>query len=135
MYGIFKQSVETMFFLPNLRVHFTTADPRRLPVLSAIALRIHSCIARILDESGIAEQLNQMLLEDDRFNHNRFLNSDGSIDGTTLNNSILLRLYRKQSKKVYASRSGISVQAGALAERHQYTGSSGRAARALYNLV
>jgi hypothetical protein len=58
-------------------------------------LRIHSCIAKVLDKTGIAGQLNEILYENDRFNSIRSLNSDGSIDSTALSHSILIRFYRR----------------------------------------
>lgn len=58
---------------------------------SAVALRIHSCVAKIIEKTGIAEQLNEVL-EDDCSNL-RYLSSNGSVTNTTLHNSILLRLW------------------------------------------
>ena len=37
-------------------------------VRPAEVLRVHSCIAKILDQSGIAGRLKEILKEDDHFN-------------------------------------------------------------------
>ena len=81
---------------PNVR--FMTTDPKWLPTPNPVALRIHACVAKILNKSGVAEQINEILCEDDRFNDIRSLNADGSVDSTALNNSILLRFYRKLNR-------------------------------------
>jgi hypothetical protein len=87
-YGDFENTREARQFPADRRIHFGTADSRIL-VPSAVALRIHSCIAKILDKIGIAGQLNKILGEDDYFNL-RYLSTNGSVNDTTLNNSTLL---------------------------------------------
>ncbi|KAN0084842.1 hypothetical protein V8E54_001309 [Elaphomyces granulatus] len=95
LYGDFKKDIEARLLPQNLRVVFTTPNAKWLPPPSPVALRIHSCIAKVLDKTGIARQLNEILYENDRFNSIRSLDSDGSIDSTALSNSILIRFYRK----------------------------------------
>jgi hypothetical protein len=95
IYQDFQEDRTTRDFPSNLEVHFTTPDATLLPLPSAVALRVHSIVAKILDQSGIAELYNKMLSEDEDFNNTRFLSSDGSTDSITLNNSISLRLYQK----------------------------------------
>jgi hypothetical protein len=92
-------SVEAKMLAAVPRVHLASKNPR-VPPPSPVALRIHSCIAKILHHSGIAEQLNELHREVDHFNI-RFLSTDGSVDEITLSNSILLRLYRKPYQRCY----------------------------------
>jgi hypothetical protein len=97
MYGKYKRSLEARLMPPNLRVRFMTTDTKWLPTPSPVALRIHACVAKILNKSGIAEQINEILCEDDRFD-DITLNTDGSVDSAALNNFILLRFYRKLNR-------------------------------------
>src|SRR2546429_9461453 len=97
MYKDFRNHHMTRDFPPGLKVHFTTPDATSLPLPSAVALRVHSIVAKILEQSGIAEQYNQMLSENEDFNNIRFLRTDGSTDSRTLNNSLLLRFHQKMN--------------------------------------
>ena len=61
MDGNYKRSFEARLLPPNLRVKSIIIDIKWLPAPSPAALRIHSYIAKILDKSGIAKQLNEIL--------------------------------------------------------------------------
>jgi hypothetical protein len=97
MYKDFQNHHLIRDFPQSLEVHFTTPDATSFPLPSAVALRVHSIVAKILEKSGITEQYNEMLSEDEDFNNIRFLRTDGSTDSRTLNNSILLRLHQKMN--------------------------------------
>src|SRR5437667_10917609 len=91
-YQNFDDSFESIALPANRKITFTTPDPNRFPLPSPIALRTHSIIAKILDQTGIADQVEGAQSAYGGVNECRSLAPDGSTDPVSLHNIMVIRL-------------------------------------------